>query len=186
MQFQWGFEQNFYTASFSLTNPNPFISDDWHQPPVAPLGLDSSCMLFIAANFSTLLPFPLFPSLPFKFFIDLKPPPLWGYQTAFPWAPLVAPEKWAWKKSGSRQKTWRGCTWALYGDWKALSCYTSCPSWKNVREWDHFLCILRTRNRPGSVVFELLWGCSANPALCRIVIGSPVPLKCACSWCRKQ
>lgn len=74
MQFHWGFERDFYTASFSLTNPKPFISDDWHQPPVAPLGLDSSCMLFLAVNLSSLLPCPLAPSPPFKFFIDLVPP----------------------------------------------------------------------------------------------------------------
>lgn len=74
MQFHWGFECNFYTASFSLKNPNPFISDDWHQPPVAPLGLDSSCMLFFAVNLSIPLPLPCSPPTPFKFFIDLMLP----------------------------------------------------------------------------------------------------------------
>lgn len=59
MQFHWGFECNFYIASFSLTNPNAFFSDDWHRPPVAPLGLDSSCMLLFAINLSIHSPFPV-------------------------------------------------------------------------------------------------------------------------------
>lgn len=84
MQFHQGFERNFYTASFSLTNPNPFISDDWHQPPVAPLGPDSSCMLFFAVNLSTLLPCPLSPSPPFKFFTDLMPAPPGAIKQLFP------------------------------------------------------------------------------------------------------
>lgn len=81
MQFHRGFESNFYIASFSLTNPNPFICDDWHQPPVAPPGLNSSYMLFFCCK--SFYPTPLPPS--FKFFFDLMPPHLgWGFQTAFP------------------------------------------------------------------------------------------------------
>lgn len=120
MQFHWGFERNFYIASFSLTNPKPFICDDWHQPPVAHLGLDSSYMLCFTVNLSTLLPCPLSTSPPFKFFIDLMPPWPGASKQLFPESfGLVAWAKWAWKKNGSRLKTWRGHIWAPYRDWKS-------------------------------------------------------------------
>lgn len=131
-------------------------------------------------------PLPLFPSPPFKFFTDLMLP-LQRLSNSFSLntfgccSEIGLEEKWF-----QAENLKRGYTWALYKDWKALSCYSSCPSWKNVREWDHFLCILWTGNRPVPWYLSYPGVVRPTPRFCRIVIGSSVPLKCASTQCRKE
>lgn len=192
-QFHRGFERNFYTASFSLTNPTPFISGDWHQPPVAPLGPDSSCMLFFAVNLSTLLPCPLSSSPPFKFFTDLMrspPPPQPPHPPAI--KQLFPEHSWLLQWNGLGRKVVPG--------WKLEEVvHELCTEIEKL--WVVIAAVPAEKMSGSGIIFCVFYGqgigqvpwylsysgvVQPTPTLCRIVIGSPVPLKCACAQCRKQ